>query len=213
MGAETFAIPLLVAILLPFAAVLAIWPAKSLVRAFGQALSPGRPGPGGPDSLRILGALADFSILGGLAGSLGAARILLDHGTETRDAIVEFDRILAFLLFGILYALCVSVLRAALDRASENPVNEDVESGLPHFARKYGLSARETEVAASIARGLSYKETADLLRISIKTVKTHITHVYSKTGTSDRVAFILLLRAETDDSYKRPRDGESLTKR
>ncbi|HUX40867.1 MAG TPA: helix-turn-helix transcriptional regulator [Rectinemataceae bacterium] len=210
MGAETFAIPLAVAVLLPFAAVLAVWPAKKLVRAFMQALSPGRPGPGGRESLRILGALADFSVLGGIAGSLGAARILLDHGMETMDAIVEFDRILAFLLFGILYALCVSVLKASLARASERPVNGDIGEGLPSFAGKYGLSARETEVAASIARGLSYKETADGLHISVKTVKTHITHLYSKTSCSDRVAFILLLRAETANSYKRPRDGASL---
>ena len=51
-------------------------------------------------------------------------------------------------------------------------------------------------MAACIAGGLSYKGTADRLSISIKTVKTHIAHVYEKTGCGTNVGLVLLLKAE-----------------
>jgi len=42
------------------------------------------------------------------------------------------------------------------------------------------LSTREREVLDLLARGLSYKEIADALSISIRTVDAHIRHVYEK---------------------------------
>ncbi|MBC7247502.1 MAG: response regulator transcription factor [Actinobacteria bacterium] len=50
----------------------------------------------------------------------------------------------------------------------------------------YGLSEREMEILQLLADGLSNKEIADRLFISIQTVKTHITHIFEKLGVSDR---------------------------
>ncbi len=50
----------------------------------------------------------------------------------------------------------------------------------------YGLSERELEVLQLVGDGLSNKEIADRLFISIQTVKTHITHIFEKLGVKDR---------------------------
>ncbi|MER5547540.1 response regulator transcription factor [Streptomyces sp. NPDC002589] len=52
------------------------------------------------------------------------------------------------------------------------------------------LSAREREVLALVARGASNREIARELFISEATVKTHLTHLYTKLGVNDRAAAV-----------------------
>ncbi len=52
------------------------------------------------------------------------------------------------------------------------------------------LSDRELEVLALIAGGASNREAAAKLFISQATVKTHLIHIYSKLGVSDRAAAV-----------------------
>lgn len=52
------------------------------------------------------------------------------------------------------------------------------------------LSERETEVLASVAKGLSNREIARGLHISEATVKTHLIHVFVKLGVKDRTAAV-----------------------
>lgn len=51
----------------------------------------------------------------------------------------------------------------------------------------YGLSEREKEVAELVAQGKSNQEIADGLDISVRTVKAHMTSIFSKTGIRDRL--------------------------
>jgi DNA-binding NarL/FixJ family response regulator len=56
--------------------------------------------------------------------------------------------------------------------------------------RALGLSERETEVLSLIADGRSNTDIARTLFLSEKTVRNHITNVFSKIGVTDRVAAI-----------------------
>ena len=49
-----------------------------------------------------------------------------------------------------------------------------------------GLTVREAEVLGLIAAGLSNSEIAEQLYVSEATVKTHVNHIFTKTGSRDR---------------------------
>ena len=56
----------------------------------------------------------------------------------------------------------------------------------------FGLSPREHEVLVLIANGHSYREIADKLSISLSTVKTHASNLFSKMDVQRRTQAILL---------------------
>jgi DNA-binding CsgD family transcriptional regulator len=49
-----------------------------------------------------------------------------------------------------------------------------------------GLTEREVEVLRLVAKGFTNKDVAKLLHISVKTVATHLAHVFEKTGCANR---------------------------
>ena len=49
-----------------------------------------------------------------------------------------------------------------------------------------GLTSQESRVALMIAGGMSPKDGADQLGISLNTIRSHITHIFQKTGTNDQ---------------------------
>ncbi|MFC8433792.1 response regulator [Streptomyces sp. NPDC057253] len=79
--------------------------------------------------------------------------------------------------------LSPSVQRRLLERLSEpeppQPLSASAEP-------PDGLTAREVEVLALIAEGLSNQEIARALHVSTATVKTHINNLFAKTGLKDR---------------------------
>ena len=200
-------LPFAMAFALPHAAAAAVWPLRAILRAFRQAFSPGRPLSRGAESVELLDALARFAVTGGVASSLTAAMVLLREMAEGLGPLDAAWQTLAFALLALLFAETTTILRGVVEEALRPPGNEDVGTGITAFSRRHGLSVREAEVAACLVEGRSYKETAERLFISIKTVKTHVSHVYAKTGSAHRTALILLLRAETGDSYKRPMEN------
>ena len=56
------------------------------------------------------------------------------------------------------------------------------------------LSTREVEVLELISKGLTNKEISDTLFISLNTTKSHISNIYSKLNTKNRVQTIELAR-------------------
>jgi DNA-binding NarL/FixJ family response regulator len=69
------------------------------------------------------------------------------------------------------------------------------EEGAPRGAAGPGLvpeelTPREAEVLAHIAAGLSNEEIAATLVVSEATVKTHINHIFTKTGLRDRAQLV-----------------------
>jgi len=54
--------------------------------------------------------------------------------------------------------------------------------------RLAALTSREAEIAAMIASGLSNKQIAKRLSLSLATIKSHVHHILSKTGLPNRAA-------------------------
>src|SRR5206468_7984015 len=54
------------------------------------------------------------------------------------------------------------------------------------------LTGREAEVLALLARGLSNAEIAENLNLSVETIRTHVKHVYMKTGARDRAHAVII---------------------
>jgi DNA-binding NarL/FixJ family response regulator len=71
----------------------------------------------------------------------------------------------------------VAHVRGARSQSTEN-------AGVPRLA---SLTAREREVAIAIGRGLSNADIAAELFMSVATVKAHVTRVFEKLGTTNRV--------------------------
>ena len=75
--------------------------------------------------------------------------------------------------------VCILLAFTGRDKSqAEEPVAQASAAGI--------FSAREKEVATLIMQGKTAQETADLLFISLATVKTHIQHIYEKSGVHNR---------------------------
>jgi DNA-binding NarL/FixJ family response regulator len=104
------------------------------------------------------------------------------RGYLTKDADRrEISRVLHSAAAGhtVLPPEVTSMLLAGTASAREQPAPRPAE--LPD-----GLTAREAEVLRLLASGLSNTEIARELFISEHTVKTHINHLFAKTGSRDR---------------------------
>ena len=94
--------------------------------------------------------------------------------------------------------------------AGERPVSPDVAAYLldidediatnSYIAR---LTPKEREVVGLVARGYSYREAADRLGISVKTVDSHITKIFDKLRVASRHQLTALAY---DEGYLRPDD-------
>lgn len=76
--------------------------------------------------------------------------------------------------------LAPSIAAALVARATGEPGNRAAGEPSPR------LTARETEILALVAEGLSNPGIAERLTIGESTVKTHLLHVFEKLGVSDR---------------------------
>jgi DNA-binding CsgD family transcriptional regulator len=78
------------------------------------------------------------------------------------------------------------------------PVRKGVTGGdgINSVAAQYGLSPREREVFALLCRGRTNEEIAAALFISLSTVKTHLSSIFMKTGTRNRLEAASLCRKE-----------------
>jgi DNA-binding NarL/FixJ family response regulator len=96
------------------------------------------------------------------------------RGFLTKDAgAEEIDRAIAAVVRG----------EAAIDPAVQHHLVDAVAGAaeLPD-----GLTPREVEVLALIAQGLSNGEIAQRLVVSEATIKSHVNHLFTKTGVRDR---------------------------
>ena len=79
--------------------------------------------------------------------------------------------------------------QAAIDPAVQHHLVSAIATGpstTPAPQLPAGLTQREAEVLTLIAQGLSNTEIADQLAVSQTTIKSHINHLFAKTGVRDR---------------------------
>src|SRR5262249_8140831 len=72
-------------------------------------------------------------------------------------------------------------------------VQDPIEMGLSTgeaFAKLHGLTPSELRVLLAMVPGLSVKQVAELVGIGETTARTHLQHIYSKTGTSKQSELI-----------------------
>lgn len=79
-------------------------------------------------------------------------------------------------------------------RELDSFLEPEVATGVARDTALYALTARETEVLDGVARGLGNRELADLLRISEKTVRNHVSTIFSKFGVESRAQAIVAAR-------------------
>jgi DNA-binding CsgD family transcriptional regulator/PAS domain-containing protein len=65
------------------------------------------------------------------------------------------------------------------------------------FAKLYNLTGSELRVLLAMAPGLSVKEAAEMLGIGEVTARTHLQHIYEKTGTSKQTECMHLFMSST----------------
>jgi len=91
-----------------------------------------------------------------------------------------------------------------LDEPGASSVS-NIQSRRANVGRLAYLTRREQEIAALIANGGTNKQIARQLAISESTVKAHLTEIFRKLGTADRLKLALLIAGiDTTDSQRRP---------
>lgn len=67
-------------------------------------------------------------------------------------------------------------------------LHSQLPSAMP---RDYTLTSRETELLSYLVEGLSNREIARKLQVEMKTVKNHLTHIYSKLQVQNRLEAVV----------------------
>jgi DNA-binding CsgD family transcriptional regulator len=93
------------------------------------------------------------------------------------------------LSFAVLICLLIATLVVVMARRLLGPVDQtetDRHRALRALGERHALSPREREVLAVWLSGHTSSHIEGRLHISKNTVKTHLSHIYAKTGTSNR---------------------------
>jgi DNA-binding NarL/FixJ family response regulator len=88
-------------------------------------------------------------------------------------------------------ALTAEANTGRLDPDAVTAVIEAAGQRAPRLERPAGLTEREAEVVAMLARGLQTRQVAHQLGISVKTADRHVQNAYGKIGVSTRAAATL----------------------
>jgi DNA-binding CsgD family transcriptional regulator len=77
-------------------------------------------------------------------------------------------------------------------------------AGLPGSLHERGVTAREAEVLALVAEGMTNPEIARRLFLSPRTIQTHVSSLLAKLGVPSRAGLIAIGMSLKDDKDARP---------
>ena len=157
----------------------------------------------GVNALWLFGFAGAATSLGSVASGALSAIVDAHDGGQTALTLVVGAVIMVFVSLYAAFSGYGESARAwgirrlgAASRADEAAGGgvDEIEERCARLARRFGLTRREEEVMALLARGETYAQIEDLLSISNSTLKTHARHVYAKTGAADRTELTRLVR-------------------
>jgi len=125
-------------------------------------------------------------------GLVGGILVAILQYTEYRFVVIEHSVELYGALVAILFAAFGIWLGLRITRRRETIVVREVPAPAAPFApdtarqQSLGITARELEILALIAGGLSNREIASRLFVSENTVKTHCSRAFAKLGAARR---------------------------
>ena len=163
--------------------------AGSRAGAEGRTGAGGRAGAGGRRTLLPVLAFSSgwgaFTLVNTLSTKIGLA---IGAGQGTGFALYNVAMVACFAVL-ILVELLPRRLAIASQPGSgtSGPSSEDaLAARCQKLAREHGLTARELDVLVPLVRGRSAASIASALGMSTETARTHIRHIYQKTGIHSR---------------------------
>ena len=127
--------------------------------------------------------------------NVGAAAVYTGQSTsEQRDAVLAVGA--RGLLAKSMHADALAEALIAIAQGHQVVSEEFGDAEEPRWpGHEFGLTSRESEVAALLAQGMSNKELAAALWISQNTVKTHLKSIFQKMTTTSRSRAIVQIAA------------------
>ncbi|MDB2562565.1 LuxR C-terminal-related transcriptional regulator [Sulfurimonas sp.] len=138
------------------------------------------------------GAIPNNTIVLERAPEIATGKMLLSHGVKAygnaRMQSVHYLQMLGTVIEGKVWTY--PELTASLTKDSSKPsLHEDSITLIQNR-----LSPKEIEVVYYILDGLTNDAIASKLDITVRTIKAHVSSIYSKLHVSDRISLVLLLR-------------------
>jgi DNA-binding CsgD family transcriptional regulator len=133
--------------------------------------------------------------LAGLVLLTGAVHVPLLFGAAEQP-FFELAFIFLYFLGHTALGVCFVYMAAPPEPAEESTLEMEREKvdSFEQFIEKYGITAREAEVAREIYQGKANKEIAGKLFVTVQTIKDHTHRIYQKTNVKSRSQLASLMR-------------------
>ena len=154
----------------------------------------------GTDPVYVFGVFAGI-VYACMAAGLVAGQCLQSLGEFSLTQLLVIALVLVYGLSLVAFLLQSHKRRDGAEEPApegddgKEPAGSDaaVQRACDELIRRYGLSARESEVFALLARGRNLPYISEALFISKNTVRTHLKNIYQKLGVHDRQELIDLV--------------------
>lgn len=157
------------------------------------------------------------SVAASLAGADREFRHLLERALAARDGRVRSGGFVSCPRPSGRRGYRIQVVPLSADTAGLSPSratalvviadpDRDLEPDAAVLRRLYSLTDTEAEVALRVARGEGLKPVADAFAVSITTIRTHLQHVFDKTGTHRQAELVRLLLSVGSSFHRKPTD-------
>ena len=137
-------------------------------------------------------SLPEYCIVLEKSPAITTGKMLISHGIKaygnSRMLSVHYNQLLTTVIDGNVWTY--PELTAALIKVSKNvKLNDDAKELI-----ESRLTDKETEVVMLVLEGLTNDAIANTLSITVRTVKAHVSSIFSKLHVNDRVSLVLLLK-------------------